>query len=74
MNDIIKRSMTNDVNNNMNEYLNENSNNNFFDQLNDINYINSLFRHKNNINNDVNNQYIDLNMNTDDILRQTAEN
>ena len=74
MNDIIKRSMTNDVNNNMNEYLNENSNNNFFEQLNDINYINSLFRHKNNINNDVNNQYIDLNMNTDDILRQTAEN
>jgi hypothetical protein len=74
MKQILRNSITKGLNTQINNYgnISQNTNYNNYEQPTDINYINNINNGEINLNYGLDNEYIDMNMENNDILRQTA--
>lgn len=74
MKQILRNSITKGLNTQINNYgnISQNTNYNNYEQPTDINYINNINNGEINLNYGLDNEYMDRNMENNDILRQTA--
>ena len=74
MKQILRNSITKGLNTQINNYgnISQNTNYNNYEQPTDINYINNINNGEINLNYGLDNEYMDMNMENNDILRQTA--
>ena len=74
MKQILRNSITKGLNTQINNYGNISQNNNYnnYEQPTDVNYINNINNGEINLNYGLDNEYMDMNMENNDILRQTA--